>query len=455
MTANVLIVDDLEQNIKLLVAKLAHEYYNVFSANSGPKALEILAKNRIDVILLDIMMPGMDGFETCKKIKTNPETMHIPVVMVTALSDIENRVKCLEAGADELLTKPVNDTALIARVKSLARMKLVIDELKLRNKTGTELGESNIELKEDFSDSKILQINDDMLQSKNLNSILLKFFPKVRIINNLKTDDPKELQVIDDYQPDVIIISCKLEQADPLKISVVLKSRKKLQHSVFMLLAEEENIPMVIRGMELGINDYFMYPVEENELIARFKTQLRRKYYQDNLLTQLEKSVNLSIKDGLTNVFNRHYFDLHIRELAKKASQTTTPLSLLIFDIDDFKHVNDTYGHQTGDDILKTFTGILKQTFRVTDLITRYGGEEFAVLLNNTTLKEAEIIAERARAAIESTDFKSQDSTLKKTASIGAAGYLPNQSIEEFIRSADTALYEAKRTGKNKVVVAT
>ena len=140
MTATILVVDDLEPNVKLLEAKLLAEYYTVFTASNGVAALEMLAQNRIDIVLLDVMMPGMDGFETCRKIKQNPETTHIPVVMVTALSDIEDRVKGLEAGADEFLTKPINDTALFVRVKSLARMKTVIDELKLRNNINAELG---------------------------------------------------------------------------------------------------------------------------------------------------------------------------------------------------------------------------------------------------------------------------------------------------------------------------
>ena len=156
MTATVLVVDDLEPNVKLLEAKLLSEYYTVLSANSGAKALELLRQNSVDIVLLDVMMPEMDGFETCKYIKSNPETTHIPVVMVTALSEIEDRVKGLESGADEFLTKPINDTALFARVKSLTRMKTVIDELKLRNKTNEELGGQVVDLKDNFTDSKII-----------------------------------------------------------------------------------------------------------------------------------------------------------------------------------------------------------------------------------------------------------------------------------------------------------
>ncbi|AGJ02139.1 Elongation factor P [Rickettsia prowazekii str. Breinl] len=148
----ILVVDDIETNIKLLTAKLLKEYYTVLTANSGKEALSILKKEKIDTILLDVMMPEMDGFEVCKMIKTDPGTTHIPVVMITALSDIDDRVKGLEAGADEFLTKPINDTALFVRLKSLSRMKSLIDELKLRNSTNALLGVTNIEIHDTFTD---------------------------------------------------------------------------------------------------------------------------------------------------------------------------------------------------------------------------------------------------------------------------------------------------------------
>lgn len=450
MTANILVVDDLEPNVKLLEAKLLSEYYTVFTASSGFKAIEILAQNHnIDVILLDVMMPEMDGFETCRKIKSNPDTMHIPVVMVTALSDIEDRVKGLEAGADEFLTKPVNDTALFARVKSLSRIKSVIDELKLRNQTNAELGESIIELQDNFANTKILLINDDLVQSKNLGKTILKITTNFQVIS-----DTSKLDTIG-YVPDLVIISGQLESEDPLRISVMLKSKENFRYTVLMLFAEEENISLVLKGMELGINDYFMYPVDESEMIARIRTQLRRQQYQNNLRNELEQSINLSIKDGLTSIFNRRYFDTHIHQMIKTAESCHTPLCLMMFDIDHFKQVNDTYGHQAGDEVLKRIATIFKNTFRVTDLIARYGGEEFVVLLGNTTITDAIQVAEKARNNVEEADLHlpEQNILIKKTVSIGVTEYKPGESVENFIGRSDKALYNGKETGRNKVVM--
>ncbi len=445
----ILVVDDIETNIKLLTAKLLKEYYTVLTANSGKESLAILKKGKIDIILLDVMMPEMDGFEVCKTIKTDPETTHIPVVMVTALSDIDDRVKGLEAGADEFLTKPINDTALFVRLKSLSRMKSLIDELKLRNSTNALLGVTNIEMHDTFADKKILLINDDVVQAKNIKQMLLKITQNVKVISN-----SDELDIINEYTPDLVIISSTLENEDPLRISVILRGKAEISGVVIILQIDEDGMPLVVKGIELGINDYFVYPIEESELLARIRTQLRRKQYQDNLRNDLEQSVNLAAKDGLTGLFNRRYFDIHLKQMIEKANKESIKLYLLMCDIDNFKHVNDTYGHQAGDKVLTIVSRILKNTLRVTDLIARFGGEEFTILLTDIDISKAIETAERVRVKIEYMDFHIEDQIepLKKTISIGVTEYKKEESIESFIERADKAMYEAKTTGKNKVV---
>ena len=140
MSARVLVVDDVPANVKLLEARLSAEYFDVTTAQSGPEALALCERAECDIVLLDVMMPDMDGFEVCRKLKSNPATHHIPVIMVTALDQPSDRVRGLEAGADDFLTKPVTDVALISRVRSLARLKMVTDELRMRALTSKEIG---------------------------------------------------------------------------------------------------------------------------------------------------------------------------------------------------------------------------------------------------------------------------------------------------------------------------
>src|ERR1700704_6447760 len=140
MTARILVVDDVPANVKLLEARLSAEYFDVTTASNGTEALAICARAECDLVLLDVMMPDMDGFEVCRRLKSNAATHYIPVVMITALDGPADRVRGLEAGADDFLTKPVSDVVLLARVRSLTRLKMMTDELRMRAITSLEIG---------------------------------------------------------------------------------------------------------------------------------------------------------------------------------------------------------------------------------------------------------------------------------------------------------------------------
>ncbi len=191
MTARILVVDDIEANVRLLEARLMAEYFQVLTASNGRDALEICANGQCDIVLLDVMMPEMDGFEVCRRLKADPRTMHIPVVMVTALDQTEDRVQGLDAGADDFLTKPVNDLALITRVKSLVRLKMLTDELRLRATTGQEITRSGSHERRDrqFADwlkPKVLVVDDRPLPMNELSNIL-----RLKTVVTL-VSDPKE-----------------------------------------------------------------------------------------------------------------------------------------------------------------------------------------------------------------------------------------------------------------------
>src|SRR3954451_5844477 len=161
MSARVLVVDDVDINVKLLEAKLSSEYFDVLAASNGAAALGIAQNEAPDLVLLDVMMPGMDGFEACRRLKADPRTAEIPVVMVTALSDVADRLRGLEAGADDFLTKPVNDVALFARVRSLVRLKRMMEEWKLREEVCGRFSSGNgTEAAEDTSPAKILLLKE-------------------------------------------------------------------------------------------------------------------------------------------------------------------------------------------------------------------------------------------------------------------------------------------------------
>ena len=188
MTAKILVVDDVLSNVKLLEARLKAEYYTVIVAHDGEEAIDLVAKQQPDIILLDIMMPKMNGFEVCKELKSDPLTTHIPIIMVTALHDTHDRVQGINAGADDFLTKPINETALSSRIKSLTRLKMIIDELRLRGETNAEIGgvagNSIMDYSNQIFDANVLVIDEDVHQAEQIYNILKQRFRSIKILSD-------------------------------------------------------------------------------------------------------------------------------------------------------------------------------------------------------------------------------------------------------------------------------
>ena len=399
------------------------------------------------------MMPGIDGFETCRQLKQDPEVSHIPVVMVTALSDPSDRVQGLEAGADDFITKPINDTALFARVRSLVRIKVLIDELRLRDKSGSQLGmsASDFSLNLDVSGSHLMMIDDDIVQSR-------------RIIEKLTAGGYKVSHFADHKQAleqarttealDLILISTQLADIDGLRLATQFKAVEQVRHVPIIMMVDEDEQHLMLKGLELGVNDYLLTPVDFNEMFARVETQIRRKKYQEALKSNYQESVSMAVTDGLTRLYNRHYLDTHLKNLVRQAGEQGRSLSLVIMDMDHFKSVNDTYGHGVGDEVLVGLSNIIVQTIRSADLAARYGGEEFVVLMPETDAVRCFEAAERLRRAVEGHAFvvTHEQSPLHKTISIGCATMQADDTPETFLRRADGALYESKNTGRNKVM---
>jgi len=306
----ILIVDDHEDNIELLRARLEARGYIVDGANDGQQALDRVDKVHPDLILLDVMMPKMDGMEVVRRLKAkiaSNELPFIPVIMQTALDSTENKVEGLDAGADDYITKPINFAELEARVNSLLRIKALQSSL---------------------------------------------------------SDREKELSELND----------KLRQ--------------------------------------------------------------------------------ISLTDGLTQIENRRSLEDRLHDMWQHSVRLHEPIALVMCDIDKFKSVNDHYGHQAGDSVLKEFAQLLKSEAREIDRVGRYGGEEFLLILPGTVLDAAVTFAERLREKVEKHTFTYAGGTLCRTMSCGVAGS-PHPRVkdqEALLKASDDALYVAKETGRNRVI---
>ncbi|MBB3138037.1 two-component system cell cycle response regulator [Rhizobium pisi] len=455
MTARILVVDDIPANVKLLEARLLAEYFDVMTAADGYEALAICERHQVDLILLDIMMPGIDGFEVCERLKASQKTAHIPVVMVTALDQPADRVRGLKAGADDFLTKPVNDLQLISRVKSLLRLKTLSDELRIRADTAHTMGIDNLTRAGEGRADENAQV---LLVDGRANS-------QERIIKALKpvadvlalSDPQAALFEAAESAFDLVIVNANFDDYDPLRLCSQLRSLERTRFLPILIITEQGSDEMVVRALDLGVNDYIVRPVDPNELVARSLTQIRRKRYNDRLRNSVKQTIELAVTDPLTGLYNRRYLDNHLNVLFNRSMARGRPLSVLITDIDRFKQVNDTYGHDGGDEVLREFANRVRSTIRGADLACRYGGEEFVVVMPDTSPEVAATVAERLRAAVESTSFalKHSGQALSVTASFGIASRIASVlTPDQLMKQADLALYEAKNTGRNRVVAA-
>ena len=404
MTARILVVDDVLANVKLLEAKLSAEYYSVLTAMNGFEALRIAQEQKPDLILLDVMMPQMDGFDTCRKLKDNPETASIPVVMVTALDQPSDRVKGLAAGADDFLTKPPNDLALFARVRSLLRVKMMMEELQLRGETFRDLGmeDDSTPAGGVLPSGKLLLVDDRPDAEEAFASVLRKALP---IEVSRATSRPEMAKAIRAVKPDIFVVNATVQGEDGLRFCLDIRSAPESRHSSIILLVEHNDYEAIARCLDLGANDYVMRPIDENELVARVKSQLLRKHYADKLRENVHHNLRAAITDPLTGLYNRRYAAPHLESAMRRNKQDGAEMAALLLDIDRFKSINDTYGHGVGDEVLKIFANRINEKIRSVDLAARIGGEEFLILLPETRIEEACEIAERLRAAIAGTPF--------------------------------------------------
>ena len=448
MSARVLVVDDIEANVRLLEARLSAEYFDVISASRGEPALAMAREANPDVILLDVMMPGMDGFEVCRRLKADRATSHIPVVLVTALDGREDRVRGLEAGADDFLTKPINDIHLIARVKSLARLKVVSDELRAREASGARLGvldqEKSNETRRDAR-ADILVVDDNPRQSARVRIALT---PDHRVALYSEAGNAR-------VGPDLLIVSLFARTFDGFRVIAKMRSAQPTRHLPVLAITDPGAPERTLRALELGAHDVIDQPIDEEELRARVRTLVKRKRGIDALRATLDAGLEMAVTDQLTGLFNRRFLMTQIEPLVLRASCGGEPLAVMIADIDHFKKINDTYGHDVGDDVLREFAARMASNVRPSDFACRMGGEEFAVVMPNTSGDVGCLAGERLRRQIAGAPFIVAHGAerLDVTVSIGvAASAGADETAESLLKRADEALYQAKRGGRNRVV---
>ncbi|MGH7113635.1 MAG: diguanylate cyclase, partial [Stellaceae bacterium] len=393
--------------------------------------------------------PRMDGFEVCRRLKANPRTADLPVVMVTALSDAANRLRGLEAGADDFLTKPVSDIALFARVRSLVRLKRMMEEWRLRDEICGRFG-GGPAASEEGGPARVLIVEEDRFAAAKI-AETLAIAHQVTIARS-----GAEAQASLDAQTELVIASLTLPDGDPLRLVTQWRGHEVFRQLPILLIAADRDLPRLAKGLDLGANDYLTRPVDRNELLARTGIQVRRKRLQDRLNENYRRSLSLALTDELTGLYNRRYLFAHLDELIGRVNHEGAGAALLLVDIDHFKQVNDTHGHAAGDDVLRELAARALSTVRSVDLVARLGGEEFAVVMPETGAAIAAVVAERLRLAVAGDPFigRAGARSMRITISIGATvATTGREDRDRLLKRADEALYEAKAAGRNRVIV--
>ncbi|MFT3996901.1 MAG: PleD family two-component system response regulator [Asticcacaulis sp.] len=451
MTAKVLVVDDIPANVRLLQARLEADYYEVDVAHSGTEAIEKAVSGQPDIILLDVMMPGIDGYEVTRDLKERAETRHIPIILITALDGREDRLSGLEAGADDFLTKPVDDVLLEARLKALVRLKHMSDELRQREQSSRRMGLiDTAQLQRQIeAPGNVLIVDDNVRQAERLMRGL------GQVHRCAYETDPQAALKIAGGRVDLLVLNLTATAFNPLRFIAQMRAAEATRQTPVLGLYSAEERLVLLKALELGINDVLPRPVDMDELMARTRGQIRRKRYADFLRSSLDRSLELAVTDPLTGLNNRRFMDMQLAQLMRRHLKSAEPVSLLLLDIDHFKRVNDTYGHDAGDEVLKEFARRVAQNVRAIDMPCRMGGEEFVVVMPDTGGEDAQTIAERVRQSVAGAPFGLPDGRrLDVTVSVGVSSLNGlGDTLEAFVKRADEAVYEAKSSGRNRVIL--
>ena len=442
----ILIVDDEPLNVKLFEAMLASDGCDIIKAYNGEQALEKVNDESPDIILLDVMMPGIDGFEVTRRLKGNGETKDIPIILITAMDNADFKAIGHEAGADEFLNKPIKAVELKSRVKSLLDTKGYQDKLKVKIKSETE---KNPDIKEKLlfgenGRTPVVLVLEEQKDAKSIKMFLHGQPYQVIVGNNAKD----ALSLTSQRQVDLILLDAMLQGEKCFEISRYLKKQEQTANIQILVLTDSNVLEDQHPEFVLWSDDFLIKPVNVFELRTRVKALLKKKTFLDKLYACPTGSIRAAITDSISGLANQSYFKFFLDHEINRSLRDGRPVTLLMMELTNVKHSSNSAGHPAGEELLKDFGTLIKENIREVDLGARYKKRQFAIVLINTDGAGAMIVAERIRNKIQTQIFKNSDNNPAEnvTFNIGFAVYPSDaDSMEPLISQAEKRLSEFKK----------
>ena len=439
----ILVVEDDHLNLKLCRSILEMEGFKIIAAMEAEEGLKLAHEHHPDLILMDIQLPGMDGLTATGIIKKDPNLKDIPVIALTAHAMDGDDLKAYAAGCSGYITKPIEVRSFSESIRQWLKGKATASD---HPETTTAISQKAS--RPSRYQKNILIVDDELLNRKLLSGMLASKPYDLTIAATGR----EALAKINEQLPDIILLDIMMPDMDGYEVTKLLKNNPETLDIPIILITALTDYQSKIKGLEAGFDDYLIKPVNFTELKVRIKALLKKKAYIDQLQNKYHAVFQQAISDSLTGLYNNAYCKHFLKIDLQKAKRQGYPISLIMADLDNFKQVNDEYGHITGDLVLKEVATILTKTIRLTDVAARYGGEEFALILPYADPDDAIILAERILAAIRAHSFTVNKTTLdlKLTISLGLATYPDHAaSMTELFERADQALYKAKEQGKD------
>lgn len=455
MAGKILIVDDVATNRIVLKVKLSSARYDILQADTGPEALRVAARDRPGLVLLNLQLGGMSGLETCRRLKADPATAAIPVILLSNHGDAETRLAGLRAGAEDVLVKPLDELVLLARMRSLLRETAEAARLHEDGLQSLGFAEANPPFD---PPARIALIAPQREQAMAWKATLSRAMPRDRL--HIVT---REEALAGSDQADAYLVAAHLAAPNEgLRLMSELRSRTGTRHAVICIAVPQGARDTAAVALDLGASDLLpddlSAPADAAEAALRLRAQLSRKRIMDRQRESLADGLRLAMIDPLTGLHNRRYALPCLARIAGRARDTGRPYAVLVLDIDRFKAVNDTFGHAAGDCVLTEVARRLEANLHEGDLVARIGGEEFLIALPDTHAETARAAAQRLCRTIGDRPVRLGPGmgAIGVTVSIGLAVATGRgcETPEDLFARADHALMGAKAAGRNRVAIA-